>query len=190
MRQQRSTRDVFQNPCMKRTSITCNITVHEMSAYCRKLWIRLVTQMFVSIKMPFPYPLSVWSRFNAYKNDSMIFSNQLISIDSPWFRVERCVVNLLFLKWSRGHIHWSVHGGGGFIVEWIRDRSRKLAEGGQVGVQKGSRLVQIRLGPDWGVHVLPTYSSPASFSWGTGVFQEKEIDKRKQNALYAGVNRI
>ena len=38
MREQQSTRDVFRNPCKKRTSsVTCNTTAHEMRADCGKL---------------------------------------------------------------------------------------------------------------------------------------------------------
>ena len=103
MHQQRSTRDVFRNPCMKRTSsVTCNTTEHEMRAECGKLWISLVTQMFLSIKMPFPYLLSVW--FNGCKIDLMI-SNQLMSIAIHVFWIYSVS------EMSRDHNHWRVATG-------------------------------------------------------------------------------
>ena len=90
-----------QNPCMKRTSsMTCNMTVHETKADCRKLWIRLVTQMFLNIKTVFPYLLSVWSR-SMFQCIQKRFIDLLASTHSPTFkiRVERYVLSV-FCFWS------------------------------------------------------------------------------------------
>ena len=107
--------DVFQNPCMKRTSsITCNITVHEMRAYCRKLWTRLVMQMFLhqyynEISLPVVCVVSLnvsmhTKRFNDLLESTHV--HRFIEIQNPSREV--CFEYILFLKWSRDHNHWSV----------------------------------------------------------------------------------
>ena len=107
-----------QNPCMKRTSsITCNMTVHETRADCRKLWIPSshanVSQYQNAISLPFVCVVS----FNVSMHTKTIQwssrINSFTDIQNPSRKV--CSECILFLKWSRDHTHWSVAwSAGGF----------------------------------------------------------------------------
>ena len=173
---QYASKAVLQNTCVKRTStITCiKFNCAEMRAYCRQLWIRLVTKMFLSIKMPFPYPLSMWSRQMHTKtiqwSSRINYAHRFTEIQNPRRKV--CSECILFLKWSRDHNHWSVRSLqavlGGFAGregwnartrEEMGGRKNKWGQQGSRRVQKGSRR-----GSSGGTAVVPRFDDEREFS--------------------------